>query len=136
MNYSFIHLKLYKTYPDIFEKPEKYLGPNYQTILNFWWVVDGLNYEQVRILEKIYNKTSYEIRSHIYRQINEHVKTEKYEFEEYIWNAVVGACEDKHDSLFNGFDLLMGWITLELMVMHELLDKGLYLLFVPMLEDL
>jgi hypothetical protein len=37
---------------------------------------------------------------------------------------------------YSEFDYLMGWITLELMVMHELLDKCLPLLFVQMLKEL
>jgi hypothetical protein len=136
VNYSPIHIKISKTYPDVLEEPEKYLGPNYETILNFWWFVDGLNCEQARILGTAYRETIYEIRSQSYKHINEHVETKEYQFADDIWNNVIGACEDKDFSLYDEFEFLMGWITLELMVMHELLDKGLPLLFVQMLKDL
>jgi hypothetical protein len=31
---------------DVLDNPEKYLGPNYREVLNYWFYVDSLSYEQ------------------------------------------------------------------------------------------
>jgi len=46
MNYSKAHLLLAKDFPDVLTEPEKYLGPNYKTVLNFWSFMDTLNGDQ------------------------------------------------------------------------------------------
>jgi hypothetical protein len=46
MNYSTAHLLLAKDFPDVLTEPEKYLGPNYKTVLNFWSFMDTLNEDQ------------------------------------------------------------------------------------------
>jgi hypothetical protein len=46
MNYSKAHSRLAKDFPDVLTEPEKYLGPNYKTVLNFWSFMDTLNEDQ------------------------------------------------------------------------------------------
>ena len=72
-----------------------------------------------------YEEIFFEIITQSYKRITELVETEKYEFEDDIWNGVNDACEDREISSHRGFGYLMSWITLELMVMHELLEKDL-----------
>jgi hypothetical protein len=70
MNYSPIHSKLSETHPDVLNDPEKYLGLNCATILNFWWFVDGLNSEQAHLLQKIYNYTVWDTIRDRYIRLN------------------------------------------------------------------
>jgi hypothetical protein len=54
MNYSNLHRvfasKLYDNYYDneqyVLENPEKYLGPNYKEVLNFWFYKESLSVEK------------------------------------------------------------------------------------------
>jgi hypothetical protein len=46
MNYSKAHSRLAKHFPDVLTEPERYLGPNYKTVLNFWSFMDTLNEDQ------------------------------------------------------------------------------------------
>jgi hypothetical protein len=48
MTYSKIHQAFSKHLknPDVLKNPAKYLGPNYQDVLNFWIYVDSLNDEE------------------------------------------------------------------------------------------
>ena len=128
MNYSSIHLELSKTYSYILFDPETYLGCNYQTILNFWWFVDGLNSEQAQVLGEFYDNTDYNTRLERYEQLD----SLDNEYSIVIWDFVSDICASEYSK----FDYLMAWITVELMFMHELLDEGLSLLFVPMLGEL
>lgn len=132
MNYSTIHLELSKTYPYILYEPETYLGVNYQTILNFWWFVDGLNSEQAQVLGEFYDNTDHNAKHERTARLDSF--DDEYSFA--IWDIVTDVCIDKSISEFTGFEYLIGWITLELMVMHALLDEDLPLLFVPMLGQL
>jgi hypothetical protein len=126
MNYSSIHLKISETYPDVLNDPEKYLGLNYATILNFWWFVDGINSEQAQVMGEFYDNTDNNTRGERYRQLDS--LCNEYSLE--IWDFVSDICA------YTDFEYLAAWITIELMYMHELLDKGLSLLFVPMLGEL
>jgi hypothetical protein len=133
MNYSSIHSKLSETHPDVLNDPEKYLGLNYATILNFWWFVDGLNSEQAQLLEKIYNYTDYNTISDRYSRLE---GPNYLACSNILWDVAVSVCAGKDLSEMCGFEFLMAWITLELKVMHELFNEGLPLVFVPMLGEL
>ncbi len=37
---------------DVLENPEKYLGPNYKEVLNFWFYWDSLSYEQNSVISQ------------------------------------------------------------------------------------
>lgn len=39
---------------DVLSKPEKYLGPNYELILNFWRLIDRLTEEQWKVINEKY----------------------------------------------------------------------------------
>ena len=55
MNYSKAHQNFSKAHqnfsnklqnPEALTNPQNFLGPNYETVLNFWWVIDGLTENQ------------------------------------------------------------------------------------------
>jgi hypothetical protein len=55
MEYSKSHQNFFKSHPSFFKpykktkartNPEVFLGPNYETVLKFWWRIDGLTEEQ------------------------------------------------------------------------------------------
>jgi hypothetical protein len=52
MNYSKIHARVAEydaiDREEILNKPENYFGPNYQTVLNFWWFVESLQEEHLK----------------------------------------------------------------------------------------
>ena len=48
MTYSKIHKRFSERLeqPDALTNPEKYLGPNYQDVLDFWFYIEGLSDEE------------------------------------------------------------------------------------------
>ena len=40
---------------DVLSNPEKYLGKNYETVLNFWWTIDSLTETQWNEVARRYN---------------------------------------------------------------------------------
>jgi hypothetical protein len=55
MTHSKYHLQFSERFllTDAFEKPEKYFGPNYATLLNFWWFLTTLTPAQEEELDRI-----------------------------------------------------------------------------------
>ena len=39
----------------VLENPEKFLGPNYKEVLNFWLILDDLSQEQLRVVKERYD---------------------------------------------------------------------------------
>jgi hypothetical protein len=53
---SSIFKKLFDTYPEVLTNPAKYLGPNFQAVLDFWFYLDSLSeQEQVEISYRIHD---------------------------------------------------------------------------------
>ena len=55
MNYSQFHRNFANNHQlsDALENPEKYFGPNYATLLNFWWFLTTLtDAQEVELIEK------------------------------------------------------------------------------------
>jgi hypothetical protein len=102
--------------PDVLTNTEKYLGPNYKDVLNFWIYVDGLsNLEKKEIVERYYS-LDYNAR---YCAIDaaRNAATE-----------VVGvgfsdaACLAAYD--VTGCGLVFAYATLELIAHHKLLEQN------------
>jgi hypothetical protein len=55
-NYSKAHQKFSEELkePRALTNPEDFLGPNWEDVINFWLYVDGLNYDERKIIEKSY----------------------------------------------------------------------------------
>ena len=40
--------------PRVLENPEEFLGENFESVLNFWLILDGLSEEQLRVVNERY----------------------------------------------------------------------------------
>jgi hypothetical protein len=47
---------------DVLTSPEKYLGKNYETVINFWWFMDGLTENQWNEVARRYDAIDYAAR--------------------------------------------------------------------------
>jgi hypothetical protein len=47
---------------DVLGNPERYLGPNYEAVLKFWWFLDGLSKKQWKVVSQRYISLDYKIR--------------------------------------------------------------------------
>ena len=45
--------------PEALTSPQDFLGPNYETVLNFWWFMDGLTEDQWEEVARRYNAIDY-----------------------------------------------------------------------------
>jgi hypothetical protein len=54
---SKIHKRLSESLnnPRVLENPEEFLGENFEAVLNFWLILDGLSEEQWRVVEERYD---------------------------------------------------------------------------------
>jgi hypothetical protein len=41
--------------PRVLENPEEFLGPNFESVLNFWLILDDLSQEQWRVVKERYD---------------------------------------------------------------------------------
>jgi hypothetical protein len=118
MTYSKIHQKFsnYLKQPDVRTNPEKYLGPNWEDVLNFWIYVDTLSVEE---MEEIGQR---------YRALDEEVRI----------SAIIAACDAaeevvgldfRYDAWFAAYDVtgsrvVFSWATYELIGHHKLLEQN------------
>jgi hypothetical protein len=134
MNYSKAHQNLAQSAdtPDVYNNPKKYLGPNYEAVLNFWWYLESLTTEQLSELE-----SKYDLECMRYNR-------------EYLTltdcaDAIVGfstrlrateASRSHVRGIIGKFPNIPSPVTLELIAMHTILDRGESLIFVPMFSNL
>jgi hypothetical protein len=125
MTYSKIHKRFSERLeqPDALKNPEKYLGPNYQDVLNFWIYLDTLSDEEKDEIESRY-----------------------YALDDYVRDYAIVAAENAADDIV-GFEFrdeawcaaydVTGWAvfaytTLELIGHHKLLEQNKSLIIVPL----
>lgn len=115
---------------DVFDIPEKYLGPNYASVLNFWWYLDSLTAEQLLELEDKYmlewarnNRRYHTLFSYAEANLGNLYPT-----------SAVNASRANVREIIGKFPNLPAPITLELMTMHTILDSGESLMFVPLVS--
>ena len=116
MNYSKTH-KNFSTQlqnPEALTSPQDFLGPNYETVLNFWWTMDSLTETQWNEVARRYHALDYAARSAARGAAG---YAASYAAKNAAWSAA-------------------GYATWELMGMHTLLNDGKTLLFVPLFNDL
>jgi hypothetical protein len=132
MNYSNSHQHLAST-PDTYnayDYPEKYLGPNYASVLNFWWHLETLTKEQLLELEGKYKlkNTQYNNRYNAlldYAELFLGWRKRSY---------AVHASRSHVRGIIGQFPNIPAPVTLELMAMHTILDRGEDLIFVPLIS--
>jgi hypothetical protein len=117
MTYSKIH-KLFSELlnnPDALKNPEKYLGPNWKDVLNFWIYVDALS-----------------------KQERKEISDRYYALDDYVRNsAIFAACDAAREVVGENFrnaasravydvtgESVFGWAILELIAHHKLLEQG------------
>jgi hypothetical protein len=117
MNYSTIH-RLLSFWLDnnleVFAHPEKFLGPNYKMVLDFWTKIDSFSEEQDE---------------DFYQQCNR--KNDWYVVGYNDWCMARSAAWD-----LTFYDDITDIATYELMAMPFLLKQGRELVFVPLIENL
>ena len=132
MNYSKAHQHLaqWSGTPDVYDNPEKYLGPNYESVLNFWWYLETLTKKQLLELEGKY-ELEYVQCNNRYDVLADHV--EEILDREKRANAV-GVSRSHVRSIIGQFPRIPAPVTLELIALQTILDKGEELIFIPMLS--
>jgi hypothetical protein len=126
MNYSKAHQNFFNRLqnPEALTSPQNFLGPNYETVINFWWFMDGLTEDQWKEVLRRYNAIDYA-----------------------AWDAAGDAAMDAArdaagDAAYAAYAAWdaagnAAWFaTYELIGMHTLLNDGKDLLFVPLFNDL
>ena len=110
--------------PEALTNPEDFLGPNYQTVLNFWTFMDSLTEDNWNEVARRYNALDSAARNA-------------------AWSAAWSAARDAagYAAAYAARDAARGvaWVaagiaTYELIGMHTLLNDGKTLLFVPLFD--
>ena len=102
--------------------PEPFLGPNYKTVLNFWYYLDTLSVVQWDVVRERYLAMSYDAR---YAAQDLALNVAKDVVGEINWNAVYYATPNYTKCA-----------TYELIAMHNLLEQGKKLTIVPLFDSL
>jgi hypothetical protein len=112
MSYSKAHQKFaeYLENPESLTNPQKFLGPNTETVLNFWKWMDSLNEDQWKIVADRYRNLDYAAKDAAWDAVRD---AAGYAAKDAAWDA-----------------------TWELMGMHIILEHGKKLTFVPMFDGL
>ena len=119
MNYSKIHQLLQKEYlrDKINDSPDLYLGPNYQTVLDYWWYLESLS--EIAKIDYIDNIAT---RPFGYNQFIIHQANLLATKQAEAWYATQIALN---------IGEWYGWVTVELICMHRILDEGKSLFYLP-----
>jgi hypothetical protein len=116
---------------NILTQPEDFLGPNYQTVLNFWTFLDSLSEEQWKEVEKRDGDMEVHIVENASEDAAESVRKMLLDFFtgnnsrfDLFYVSNIGASDTAWDA------------TCELIGMNTLLDEGKSLTFVPLFSEL
>ena len=148
MNYSKAHQNFSTELqnPEALTNPQDFLGPNYETVLNFWWTMDSLTEDQwkevVRRYDAAWSAAWYAAgdaarsaarsaaRDAAWSAARSAARSAAWSAAGYAaWSAAGVAARYAAESA--------AWsATYELIGMHTLLNDGKDLLFVPLFSDL
>jgi hypothetical protein len=116
--------------PEALTSPQDFLGPNYQTVINFWWFMDSLTEDQWKEVARRYDALDSAARyAARYAAWNAARAAARYAARYAAWNAAWYAA--RYAAWNAARDA-----TSELIGMHTLLNDGKELLFVPLFNDL
>jgi hypothetical protein len=116
------HSKIHQTFserlnnPDVLKNPEKYLGPNYQDVLNFWIYLDSLSDQEKEAISDRYFALDDDVRDAAIDAVvdaAEEVVGEDFRYA--AWRAAW---------FVTGRRVVFGWATDELISHHKLLEQG------------
>ena len=128
MNYSKAHQRFSTELqnPEALTKPQDFLGPNYETVLNFWWTMDSLTETQWNEVARRYRALDHAARYAALDAAGSAAESAAgcaagYAARNAAWYAARYAAR-----------YAAGYATWELIGMHTLLNDGKTLLFVPL----
>ena len=124
MNYSKTHQNFSAELqnPEALTSPQDFLGPNYETVLNFWWTMDSLTETQWNEVARRYRALDSAAGDAASSAAGSAAwSAAGYAAGYAAWSAALDAAGDA---------------TWELIGMHTLLNDGRDLLFVPLFGDL
>ena len=109
--------------------PLSYLGPNWETILNFWTYIDSLSVEQWKTVGGRYSASlNCDKENIITRYCKNHSPCQDIQYcTWYLPNKLGTGIYSKWAAIF---------VSYELFAMHDLLNDGHELYFIPLFSDL
>jgi hypothetical protein len=122
MKISKTHQRLSKELknPEVLTNPELFLGPNWETVLRFWLYYESLTVEQKVELDRRWFA------------IDDDTHIRAWDLAYHATAEVIGV--DNRRAVFYATSYLP--ITMELIAMHLLFERGHSLTFVPLIKDL
>ena len=136
MTYSKAHryFSEYLENPEALTNPQKFLGPNSETVLNFWKWMDSLNQEQWTIVADRYRNLDYDaLFAAREAAVDAAWEAASVAAVNAAWDAASVAAVNA--AWFAAVDAAAS-ATNELMGMHLLFEKGKKLTFVPLFDGL
>jgi len=116
--------------PEALTNPQDFLGPNYETVLNFWWYVDGLTKPQWEEVARRYDALDPAARNAAWDAAGNPAGIA----------AGIAAWYAAWSASWYAAGIAARYVarnaTWELIGMHTLLNDGKDLLFVPLFDDL
>jgi hypothetical protein len=125
MTYSKTHQKFseHLKNPDVLTDPGKYLGPNWEDVLNFWIYIETLSDKEKEAIADRFLNLDDDVRNSAFF-VAEDVATEIVgeEFRYLAWHAAYDVTEWT----------IFGWATYELISHHKILEQNKTLTFLPL----
>jgi hypothetical protein len=143
MNYSKAHQNfnhhLGGDYP-VLSQPENFLGPNYETVLNFWWYIDTLTDQQMDKLGSCCHSSDDYVRQNAWNISREFANTavgHSNRVATYVSTEITPPTSRYSYNVNHTIAKTCAKLAAyELISMDILLEQGLKLFFVPMFENL
>ena len=111
-------------YPDALDDVVKHFGPNYKTVFDFWYFVDRLDREFIRSIRE--PSWSYYLGDYAEQRVHRQLE---------VWKCARYFGPEPEKTKYDNSSVL-GYATLELVVMDILLDDGHRLTFLPLFDKL
>ena len=107
--------------------PQDFLGPNYKTLLDFWWFIESLTVDKLEAVSDRYFEIELLTRESAYHRAADAANI----ITRYSGDAA--SCTHNYGKFRSAisFD-----VTYELITMHIILDKGESLMFIPLFDNL
>jgi hypothetical protein len=142
MYYSKAHQNFFNELqnPEALTSPQDFLGPNYETVLNFWWFMDGLTADQWNEVARRYRALDSAARNAAGSAARDAAgSAARSAARDAAGSAAWYAAGDAAGYSARDAAWYAAWYaardaTWELMSMHTLLDDGKTLLFVPLFD--